>query len=296
MSADAVPTPTLDVAFVGLGLMGRHMAGHLQRAGHRMHLHNRSRGNAGPLIAQGATWHASAGEAAAHADVVVSIVGFPSDVEALYLGPGGIVERARPGALLIDMTTSSPDLAVRVAAAAAARGLQALDAPVSGGDAGARDARLSIMVGGDAAAFERARPLLDRMGANVVRQGGPGAGQHAKLSNQIVIASTMMGVAEGLAYARRAGLDAETVLSSIRGGAAGSVLLDAMGPRMLKGDYAAGFFTEHFVKDLGLVLDEAQRMKLELPGLALAKRLYDGLAAKGHSRDGTQVLFEHYRA
>jgi 3-hydroxyisobutyrate dehydrogenase len=294
MSTDAAPAATPDVAFVGLGLMGRHMAGHLQRAGHRMHLHNRSRAGAEPLLAQGAAWYPSAGEAAAHADVVITIVGFPSDVETLYLGPGGIVERARPGALLIDMTTSSPDLAVRIAAAAAARGLQSLDAPVSGGDVGAREARLSIMTGGDAAAFERARPLLERMGANVMRQGGPGAGQHAKLANQIVIASTMMGVAEGLAYARRAGLDASTVLGSIRGGAAGSFLLDAMGPRMLKGDYAAGFFTEHFVKDLGLALAEAGRMGLELPGLALAKRLYDALVAEGRARDGTQVLFARY--
>ncbi len=286
----------LDVAFVGLGIMGRHMAGHLQRAGHLLHLYNRSRGDGTEaLLASGARWHPTPGEAAAHADVVVTMVGFPSDVASLYLAPGGIVERARPGALLIDMTTSSPELAERIAVAAAARGALALDAPVSGGDAGARDAKLSIMVGADVDAFERARPLLGLMGASVVRQGGPGAGQHAKMCNQIVIASTMMGVCEGLAYARRSGLDPQTVLSSIRGGAAGSVLLDVMGPKMLIGDFAPGFFTEHFVKDMGIALGEAERMGLELPGLALAKRLYDGLVAGGHARDGTQVLFEHYR-
>lgn len=286
---------TLDVAFIGLGIMGRHMAGHLQRAGHRLHLYNRSRGGAEPLLAAGARWHDTAGDAAAAADVVITIVGYPADVEALYLGPDGIVERARPGALLIDMTTSSPDLAQRIAQASAARGLQALDAPVSGGDVGARDARLSIMVGGEPAAFERALPLLQAMGASIVRQGGPGAGQHTKMANQIVIASTMLGVCEGLAYARRAGLDTDAVLSVIRGGAAGSFLLERMGPRMLAGDYAPGFFTEHFIKDMRIALGEAERMGLDLPGLALARRLYQQLADDGHARDGTQVLFEHYR-
>jgi 3-hydroxyisobutyrate dehydrogenase len=286
----------MDVGFVGLGIMGRSMAGHLQGAGYRLHVHNRSRPGAEALLAAGARWHDSPGDLAAASDVVVTIVGMPSDVESIYLGPGGIVERARPGALLVDMTTSSPALAVRIAEAAAARGVQALDAPVSGGDVGAREARLSIMAGGDAAAFERALPLLRTMGSNVVRQGGPGAGQHAKMCNQIVIASTMLGVCEGLAYARRSGLDPRTVLDSIRGGAAGSFLLEYMGPRMLDGDYAPGFFTEHFVKDMGIALHEAGRMGLDLPGLALAKRLYDGLVARGRGRDGTQVLFEHYRA
>ncbi len=282
------------IGFIGLGIMGRHMAAHPQRAGHPLHVHHRSRGHAEALLAAGARWHDDAGELAAACDVVITIVGYPSDVEALYLRAGGIVERARPGALLVDMTTSSPELAQRIAAAAAARGIDALDAPVSGGDVGARDAKLSIMVGGQPAAFERALPLLRRMGTNVVHQGGPGCGQHAKLANQVVIASTMMGVCEGLAYARAAGLDAPAVLGAISGGAAGSFLLSQLGPRMLRGDYGAGFFTEHFVKDLGLALQEAARMRLELPGLALAKRLYDDLAARGHARDGTQVLFRHY--
>ena len=284
----------LQVGFIGLGIMGRSMAGHLQRAGHRLHVYNRSRAGAEALQAAGATWHDTPGELAASCDVVVTIVGYPADVEALYLGRDGLVERARPGALLIDMTTSSPGLAVRIAEAAAARGIDALDAPVSGGEIGARDAKLSIMVGGSEAAFERALPLLRLMGPNVVRQGGPGCGQHTKMCNQIVIASTMLGVCEGLAYAKRAGLDPQTVLASIANGAAGSFLLSHMAPRMLKGDFAPGFFTEHFVKDMGIALTEAQRMKLDLPGLSQAKRLYDLLAARGHGRDGTQVLFKYY--
>lgn len=286
----------MQIGFIGLGIMGRSMAGHLQRAGHRLHLYNRSRGGAEALLAEGASWHDSPGEVAACSDIVITMVGFPADVEAIYLGAGGIVERARQGSVLIDMTTSSPELAVRIAAAAQAKGVQALDAPVSGGDVGARDAKLAIMVGGAPAAFERVLPVLQSMGTNVVLQGGPGSGQHTKMCNQIVIASTMIGVCEGLAYAKRSGLDPHVVLSSISGGAAGSVLLSNTGPRILKGDFAPGFFTEHFIKDMGIALNEAQRMKLDLPGLTLAKRLYDELAAQGHGRDGTQVLFKHYEA
>jgi len=285
----------MQLGFIGLGIMGRSMAGHLQRAGHRLHLYNRSRSGADALVQAGAIWHDTPGEVAACSDIVITMVGTPADVEALYLGRGGLVERARPGALLVDMTTSSPGLAERIAAAAASKHVHALDAPVSGGEVGARDARLSIMVGGDAQAFGLALPVLRLMGSSVVLQGGPGSGQHTKMCNQIVIASTMLGVCEGLAYAQRAGLDPQTVLSSISGGAAGSFLLTHMGPRVLKGDYAPGFFTEHFIKDMGIALHEAQRMKLELPGLALAKRLYDALAAQGHARDGTQVLFLHYQ-
>lgn len=287
-------TNAQQIGFIGLGIMGRSMAGHLQRAGHALHLYNRSRGGAEALLAQGASWHDSPGAVAAASDIVITMVGYPADVETIYLGRGGIVERARPGALLIDMTTSSPQLARSIAQAAASRGLQALDAPVSGGDVGAREARLSIMVGGEAAAFERAAPVLRLLGTNIVLQGGPGSGQHTKMCNQIIIASTMVGVCEGLAYARRAGLDAQTVLSCIGSGAAGSFLLNNMAPRILKGDFAPGFFTEHFIKDMRIAIDEAERMGLDLPGLALAKRLYGRLAAQGHARDGTQVLFKHY--
>jgi 3-hydroxyisobutyrate dehydrogenase len=275
--------------------MGRSMAAHIQRAGHPLHVYNRSRGGSEPLLAAGAIWHDSPGELAQHSEIVITMLGFPVDVEAVYLGAGGLLERANPGAILIDMTTSTPELARRIAAAAEARGVHVLDAPVSGGEIGARDAKLSIMVGGSTEAFERALPVLRLMGPKVVLQGESGSGQHTKMCNQIVIASTMVGVSEGLAYAQRAGLDPQMALSSIVGGAADSFLLSYMGPRMLKGDFAAGFFTEHFVKDMGIALQEAQRMHLDLPGLALAKRLYDELVAGGHGRDGTQVLFRHYQ-
>jgi 3-hydroxyisobutyrate dehydrogenase len=282
------------VGFIGLGLMGASMAGHLLRGGHPLHVYNRSPARAEPLLAAGAQWHDSPGAVAAAADIVITMVGTPDDVEAIYLGAGGIVAKARAGAILIDMTTSSPALAEKIAAAAAARGLHALDAPVSGGDVGAREARLSIMVGGDEEAFRRAQPILALMGTKIVRQGGPGAGQHTKLCNQIVIASTMLGVCEGLAYAQRSGLDAPTVLESIGGGAAGSFLLNNLGPRILRGDFAPGFMIDHLVKDLRIAHGEGERLALDLPGLALALRQYEALAEAGEGRSGTQALYKRY--
>lgn len=282
------------VGFIGLGIMGRSMAGHLLAAGHGLHVYNRSRDKAAELVAKGATWHDTPGDVAAHADVVITMVGYPHDVEEVYLGTNGIVANARAGAILIDMTTSSPVLAMRIAARAAEHGISALDAPVSGGDGGAREAKLAIMVGGDSAAFDAALPILRRMGTNIVLQGGPGAGQHTKMCNQIVIASTIMGVCEGLAYAKRAGLDADTVLKSIGGGAASGFQLNMLGARIIKGDFAPGFFMEHFIKDMSIALAEAERMGLDLPGLALAKKLYDQLKAGGHGRSGIQALFKYY--
>ena len=282
------------VGFIGLGIMGRSMAGHLLAAGYPLHVYNRSRDKAAELLAKGASWHDTPREVAAQADVVVTMVGYPQDVEAVYLGANGIVAAARAGALLIDMTTSSPALAARIAAEAAQRGIRAIDAPVSGGDVGAREAKLAIMVGGAAAAFEAALPILQRMGANIVLQGGPGAGQHTKMCNQIVIASTIMGVCEGLAYAKHAGLDADTVLKSIGGGAASGFQLTVLGARIIKGDFAPGFFMEHFVKDMSIALAEAERMRLDLPGLALAKKLFEQLKAQGYGRSGTQALFKYY--
>lgn len=283
----------LRIGFIGLGNMGRHMAGHLLAAGHPLFVYNRSRDKADELVARGAQWCATPGDVAASADVVITMVGYPHDVEQVYLGEGGIVARANK-ALLIDMTTSSPELAERIAAAAAKVGCRSLDAPVSGGDIGARDAKLSIMVGGTQAAFDEALPILQRMGTNVVLQGGPGAGQHTKMCNQIVIASTIMGVSEGLAYAKKSGLDAATVLKSIGGGAASGFQLTVMGGKMIAGDFAPGFYIEHFIKDLGIALTEAERMKLELPGLALARKLFQGLAEQGMARLGTQSLIKHY--
>ncbi len=284
------------VGFIGLGIMGRHMAGHILDGGYKLHVYNRSRGNAEPLLAKGAVWHDSPGALAPSCDVIITIVGYPADVEQVYLGPDGLIARAKPGSILIDATTSSPTLAARIASSAAAKGVIAFDAPVSGGDVGARNAKLAIMVGGDSAAFERVRPVLERMGSNVARMGGPGAGQHTKMANQIAIASTMMGVCECLSYARNAGLDPEAVLKVIGTGAASSFLLNSLGPRMIKGDYAAGFYVHHFIKDLGIALAEAEQMKLKLPGLALAKQLYDRLSAQGHAQDGTQALYRRYAA
>ncbi len=287
-------TERAPVGFIGLGIMGASMAGHLLRAGHPLHVYNRSPARAEPLLAAGAHWHDSPGAVAAAADIVITMVGTPDDVEAIYLGPDGIVAKARAGALLIDMTTSSPALAEKIAAAAAVRGLRALDAPVSGGDVGAREAKLSIMVGGDEDAFRRAQPILAPMGTKIVRQGGPGAGQHTKLCNQIVIASTMLGVCEGLAYAQRSGLDAATVLESIGGGAAGSFLLNNLGPRILRGDFAPGFMIDHLVKDLRIAHGEGERLALDLPGLTLALRQYEALAEAGEGRSGTQALYKRY--
>ena len=282
------------IGFVGLGIMGRSMAGHMLAAGHELHVYNRSRAKADELLARGARWCDSAGDVAAACDMVITMVGFPSDVEQIYLGEGGIVARARPGTLLVDMTTSSPALAMRIAEAARAAGCASLDAPVSGGDIGARDAKLSIMVGGAQRDFDAALPVLRLMGSNIVLQGGAGAGQHTKMCNQIVIASTIVGVAEGIAYARRAGLDARTVLQSIGGGAASGFQLNVLGARMIEGDFAPGFFVEHFLKDLGIALGEASRMGLQLPGLELARSLYERLAARGGARDGTQALLKLY--
>jgi len=283
------------IAFIGTGVMGRSMAGHLQKAGHTLHVHNRTKAKAQELLDAGAQWHDTAGSAAAAADFVITIVGFPQDVEATYLGADGVVACARPDAVLIDMTTSSPALARRIAEAAAARGRAALDAPVTGGDVGAREARLSIMVGGDAAAFARARPLFERMGKIVVHHGGPGTGQLCKLANQISIASVMMSWCEALAFGQRAGLDPARVLESVGGGAAGSIGMTVLAPRALKGDFAPGFYVKHFLKDLRLALECAAEIQLELPGLAQAKKLYDEVSRRGWDESGTQVLFRLYQ-
>lgn len=267
------------ITFIGTGVMGNGMAGHLLSAGYPVTLYTRTKARAQNLLNQGALWADSAAEAVRDADIVITMVGYPQDVEALYLGPQGIVNAAKTGALLIDMTTSRPHLAVRIAEAAQQRGLQALDAPVSGGDVGARDATLSIMVGGGEAAFAKAKPIFEKLGKTIVLQGGPGSGQYCKLCNQIVIASTMMGVAEALAYGVSAGLEPRTMLSSIESGAAGSWSLSNLVPRMLEGNVKPGFFVKHFIKDMGIALESARELGLQLPGLAQAEALYRELAA-----------------
>lgn len=282
------------VAFIGLGIMGQSMAAHLLAAGHPLSVYNRSADKMAALVQRGARACASPAEAAADAQVVITMVGHPSDVEEVWLGPQGIVGAAR-SALLIDMTTSSPELAQRLAREAHAASHRALDAPVSGGDVGAREAKLSIMVGGEAAAFEEALPLFKCMGSNIRLMGPAGAGQHTKMANQLVIASTIMGVCEGLAYAGAAGLDPAAVLEAIGGGAAGSVQLNVMGPRIVKGDFGPGFYIEHFMKDLGIALSEAQRRQLALPGADLSRSLYEQLVARGLQRLGTQALFKVYQ-
>ena len=287
--------PGAVVGFVGTGVMGGSMAGHLMDAGYRLRVHNRTKEKAARLLDRGAAWCDSAGDVAEGADAVVTIVGYPADVERIYLGEGGLVSRARPGALLIDMTTSTPSLAVRIAAAAALRGVRALDAPVSGGDVGARDAKLTIMVGGEPDAFADAEPLLKVMGPNVVLQGGAGAGQHTKMANQIAIADTIVGVCESLAYAEAAGLDPARVLDSVGAGSAGSWQLANYAPRMLRGDFAPGFFVKHFIKDMRIARDEAEAMGVALPGLLLALDLFEELAASGHEDCGIHALYLLYR-
>jgi 3-hydroxyisobutyrate dehydrogenase len=276
--------------------MGRSMAGHLLRAGHSVHVYNRTRQKADSLVEAGAHWHDSAGAAAAAADVVITMLGFPKDVEENYLAAGGIIESAKPGALLIDMTTSSPLLAKRIAEAAAKRSLSSLDAPVSGGDIGAREARLVIMAGGATAAFERAKPLFELMGKNIALHGAAGAGQYCKMANQIAVAVGMVAWCEALAYAQKAGLDPSAVHQSISGGAAGSWALTTLAPRALSGDFAPGFYVKHIIKDMGIALESAAEMQLDLPGLANAKQLYDQVAARGWEDNGTQALFKLFLA
>ena len=283
------------VGFIGLGIMGQHMAAHLLAAGHPLAVYNRSPDKAAALAAKGAVACANPAQVAQQSDVIITVVGYPSDVEQVWLGAEGIIAHARH-ALLIDMTTSSPALAKRLAQESAKAGHQAIDAPVSGGDVGARDAKLSIMVGGEASAFDKALPILQLMGTNIVHMGGAGAGQHTKMSNQIVIASTIMGVCEGLAYAKGAGLDSAALLQCIGGGAAGGFQLNVMGARIAKGDFAPGFFIEHFLKDLGIALAEAENVGIDLPGASLARKLYNEMADKWQGRLGTQALFQLYMA
>ena len=282
------------VGFIGIGVMGRSMAGHLLDAGYSVHVYNRTQAKAQDLVDRGAQWQSSPGKVAAAADVIITIVGFPVDVESVYLGEDGVLAQARSGSLAIDMTTSCPNLSSRIAQEAAAKGIEVLDAPVSGGDIGAREARLSIMVGGSVSGFERALPLFEIMGKNIVHQGPAGSGQHTKMCNQIAIASGMMAISEAMAYAKKSGLQPETVLKSIESGAAGSWSLTNLAPRVLKGDYAPGFFVKHFIKDMKIAIESAQAMGLDLPGLQLAKKLYDQLASKGCEDDGTQALFKLY--
>ncbi len=290
MSQDSLSPDRVRLGWIGLGVMGTSMCGRLMEAGYRVTVHNRTRAKAEQLVARGAAWADSPRDVAAAADVVFSIVGFPADVRDVTLSERGSLAGLKSGGVLVDMTTSEPSLAVEIAQAAAERGVTAIDAPVSGGDVGAKSGTLSIMIGGDRATVDRLEPCWKAMGSKWVWHGGAGAGQHAKLVNQTLIASNMIGVCEGMLYAYRAGLDFDAVLESASSGAAGSWSLSNLAPRMIRGDFAPGFFVEHFLKDMGIALAEARRMNLKLPGLTLAEQLYKELAAQGHARSGTQAL------
>ncbi len=284
----------MKIAFIGIGVMGKSMASNLMTAGHDLTVYTRTKIKAQDLIDRGAKWTDTPLLAAKDVDVVISMVGYPQDVEEIYLGENGVLKSVKAGATIIDMTTSSPKLAKRIYKIALGQGIFSLDAPVSGGDVGAKNGTLAIMVGGDKAAFDKMMPLFNAMGKTICYFGTAGSGQYAKMSNQIAIASNMMGVCESLAYAKKCGLNPDDVLSVISTGAAGSWSLSNLAPRMLKGDFAPGFFIKHFIKDMKIAIESAKEMNLQLPGLTLAEKLYEELAAKGLENDGTQALIKYY--
>lgn len=278
------------IGFIGLGVMGHSMAMHLLSGGNTLYIYNRTRSKASELEAKGAIWCSSPSEVASESDVLFTIVGYPADVEAVYLGEKGILEGGRKGLICCDMTTTKPSLEIRIAKELAAKGIAFADAPVSGGDKGAREAALTIMVGADEATFSSLYPLFELMGRKITRCGDVGAGQQTKMCNQIVISGTMIGVSEALVYGAAAGLDLETMVNTIRPGAAGCWTLDNLAPRVLKGDFEPGFMIEHFVKDMGIALEESSNMGLALPGLALVNQLYTAMKGQKLGRCGTQAL------
>ncbi|EIF12942.1 MULTISPECIES: NAD(P)-dependent oxidoreductase [Bacillus] len=280
------------VGFIGLGVMGNSMASHILEAGYPVLVYTRTKQKAEEILNKGAVWQETVKNLSEKADIIITMVGYPSDVEEIYLGENGILCHAKEGAFVIDMTTSKPSLAKKIAEKAKEKSIHALDAPVSGGDIGARNGTLAIMAGGEKEAFEACLPLFSVMGENIQYQGPAGSGQHTKMCNQIAIAAGMVGVAEAMAYAEKSGLNPEQVLKSITTGAAGSWSLSNLAPRMLKGDFAPGFYVKHFIKDMGIALEEAELMGEEMPGLALAKSLYDKLSAQGEENSGTQSIYK----
>jgi 3-hydroxyisobutyrate dehydrogenase len=285
----------MKIGWIGTGIMGAPMCGHLMAAGHEARVYTRTREKAAGLLEAGAAWADSPEAAAEGADVLFTIVGYPADVESVYLGDEttgrpGVLAVMQEGTVVVDMTTSSPALAVRIAAAAADRGITALDAPVSGGDMGAREARLAIMVGGDVNAFGRVKPLFEAMGRTIELMGGPGSGQHTKMANQILIAGTIFGTVESMIYAHRAGLDLDHVIDVIGSGAASSVQINNFGRRIAAGDMEPGFMIKHFLKDLGIAIDECRRLEIALPNLALAETFYRAAVARGLADKGHQAL------
>lgn len=278
------------IGWIGTGVMGAPMARHLMDAGYELTVYNHTISKSEPLLSRGAKWASSPAEVAANSDIVFSIVGYPKDVEEITLGENGCLKTLKKGGIICDMTTSSPELARRIAEKAADLGCQSLDAPVTGGDVGARDASLSIFVGGDAFAYEKIYPCLECMGKKILHCGGPGTGQAAKLANQIAVAGVMFSVCESLLFAQEEGLDVAKWRELVCSGAAGSIAMTTLGLRMMKLDYAPGFFVDHFVKDLGLCLEECRKMRLVLPGAELAEELYREIQARGGGSNGTQIL------
>lgn len=279
------------IGWIGTGLMGNPMAGHLMNAGYQLHVFNRSRKKAENLIEQGALWFDTPADLAHHSDVVFTMIGFPKDVEEVYFGGQGIFNVIKKGTILIDMTTTRPSLAIKIAGVAERAGAEFIDAPVSGGQVGAINGTLSIMIGGKKEIVDSVMPLFETFGKNMVYQGAAGAGQHTKMCNQITVAGTMIGVCEALIYGAKAGLDLDLMLSSISKGAAGCWTLDILAPKIVKGDYLPGFSVDNFVKDLTITLEEAEAMRLSLPGVALVKQLYMTILAMGKGSLGTQSLY-----
>jgi 3-hydroxyisobutyrate dehydrogenase len=284
------------VGFIGLGVMGNSMANHVLKAGYPLNVYTRSKEKAEVLLNAGAGWKDSVSELSKASDIIITMIGYPKDVEEVYLGKNGILQAVKPNTYVIDMTTSQPSLAKKIYEQARERDVYSLDAPVSGGDIGAKEARLAIMVGGDKAAFETCLPLFEVMGKNIVYQGDAGSGQHTKMCNQIAIASGMIGVCEAIAYAEKSGLDATNVLKSISTGAAGSWSLSNLAPRMLADDFEPGFFVKHFIKDMGIALEESSNMNVNTPGLELAHTLYEQLAESGEENSGTQALLKLWKS
>jgi 3-hydroxyisobutyrate dehydrogenase len=280
----------MKIGWIGTGIMGGQMAGHLQAAGHDLYIFNRTRGKAESLLNNGAHWCESPVEIAANSEIVFTMVAFPADVEEVYLGENGILSIEGSCRIVVDMTTSRPSLTQTIARVAAERGLNSLDAPVSGGDIGARNATLAIMVGGNKEVFDTVLPLFQLMGQTISYMGGPGAGQHTKMCNQILVAGTMIGVCESLLYADKAGLDQQSVINIIGKGAASCWSINNLGPRIVSGNYEPGFVVEHFIKDMGIAMQEAASVDLSLPGLALVHQLYLAVKAQGHGRSGTHAL------
>lgn len=284
------------IGLIGVGIMGKSMVRNLMKRGFEVHIYTRTKEKALDVIGEGAIWCDSIKECAAGRDAVITIVGYPKDVKEVYFGPQGILESADKGTTVIDMTTTSPTLAAQIYQAARDKGISALDAPVTGGDVGARQGTLSIFVGGDRKTFDACLPVFEAMGKNIVYQGGASKGQHAKMANQIMIAGTVAGMSEALAYAKRNGLDLQTLLDALKGGGADSWQLQNYAPRILKGDFAPGFFIKHFIKDMTIAAEEAGNVSLDLGVLKTVLAMYKELEKEGKGELGTQALVQHYDA